>query len=88
MGFPKIFPTGENKKWDEENAAIQVIGNPSAEEFAMTFALLLQKGALKEDIDTILMGMKEAEAVKFFTNTYLLLRVSNFNELDTYIEVK
>ena len=61
VGFPKPLPTGADKTWDEENAAIQAIGNPEAEEFAMTFASLLQEGAIKEDIDTILMGMKEAE---------------------------
>ena len=88
VGYPKIFPTDRNAKWDEENAAITAIGNPEAEEKAKTFAALLQEGALKEDIDTLFMGMTEAEAVKLFANTYLALRVSYFNELDTYAEVK
>lgn len=88
VGYPKILPAGEDKKWDEENAAINAIGNPLAEEHAKTFAALLQEGAIKENIDTLFMGMKEAEAVKLFANTYLALRVSYFNELDTYAEVK
>lgn len=88
VGFPKMLPTGSDRKWDEENASIGAIGNPQAEEFAHTFAQLLQEGAIKENIDTLFMGMKEAEAVKLFANTYLALRVSYFNELDTYAEVK
>ena len=85
VGYPKII---EGPEFDEENAAIKAIGNPEAEEYAKTFAKLLQEGAIKEDIDTLFMGMKEAEAVKLFANTYLALRVSYFNELDTYAEVK
>ena len=85
VGYPKHIDSPE---FDEENEAINAIGNPNAEEYAKTFAKLLQEGAIKEDIDTLFMGMKEAEAVKLFANTYLALRVSYFNELDTYAEVK
>lgn len=85
VGYPKMILGAE---FDEENAAINAIGNPNAEQFAKTFAALLKEGAIKEDIDTLFMGMKEAEAVKLFANTYLALRVSYFNELDTYADVK
>ena len=85
VGYPKLI---EGKDFDEENAAIGAIGNPAIEDYAKTFAKLLQEGAIKEDVDTLFMGMKEAEAVKLFANTYLALRVSYFNELDTYAEMK
>ena len=85
VGYPKIIRQPEF--WEENEAIIKMAGN-HMEEHAKTFAKLLQEGAIKENIDTLFMGIKEAEAVKLFANTYLALRVSYFNELDTYAEIK
>ena len=86
VGYPKII---ERPEFAEENEAIKAVTDvEKMKDAAKTFAALLQEGAIKENIDTLFMGMKEAEAVKLFANTYLALRVSYFNELDTYAEMK
>lgn len=86
VGYPKII---DRPEFAEENSTIRSVTDVTMlQEAAKTFAALLQEGAVKENIDTLFMGIKEAEAVKLFANTYLALRVSYFNELDTYAEMK
>ena len=83
VGYPKMI-----EEFGEENSAIKAVAGNHLDDAARTFAHLLQQGAIKEDIPVLFMGLKEAEAVKLFANTYLALRVSYFNELDTYAEMK
>ena len=86
VGFPKMLNAEDED--ERHNEAIRRVASDDLEEAAHTFAALLCQGALKEDVTCLFMGMKEAEAVKLFANTYLALRVSYFNELDTYAEMK
>lgn len=85
VGYPKVI---DNAEFEQENKAILKASDERIKDYAETFAKLLQEGAYKNNIDTLFMGTKEAEAVKLFANTYLALRVSYFNELDTYAELK
>ena len=85
VGYPKLI---DDPRFEEENEAIKAVAGNHLEDAARTFASLLKEGALSPDVEVLYMGMKEAEAVKLFANTYLALRVSYFNELDTYAEMK